>query len=465
LISEVPIEDPGSFRDPSNRVFHADGRVLRGVKGSAARDWRRLENSNFFSRLTERGAVVATREVSTKELPDRGADRWSLVLEHERVRYLSYPYEWSFAMLQDAAVLHLELLIEALSDGMTLKDGSAFNVQWVGAAPIFLDVLSFEASTGMPWAGYRQFCQTFLYPLLLQAHRGVPFQPFLRGHVDGLTSSQMRRLLGPLQILRAGVLKHVILHDAMQRRFSSNAQATSRQLQEAGFRDALAASVARSLLKLVRKLRRRDGDSDWVDYERTCTYTEGDRAVKAEFVSRAVSGADSQLVLDLGCNNGTYSRIAAEAGAYVIAVDGDEAVIDSLYASLRREGRATILPLVIDVADPSPGLGWRGRERLAFLDRARPDMVLCLALIHHLSIGRNIPLVQVVDWLRSLDARLVVEFVAPTDPMVEQLLANKPPGVHDDYRVAVFEREIGRRFHVRERAALASRDLLVVDPR
>jgi SAM-dependent methyltransferase len=461
----VSIVDPGSFRDPSNRVFHRDGRVLRGVRGDAADHWSRLRRSGLLSRLMERGALITTREVPADELPGGEGEAWSLVLEHEGVPFVSYPYEWSFTMLQDAAVLHLEVLAEALADGMTLKDGSAFNIQWMGANPVFIDIGSFEPSSGTPWVGYRQFCQTFLYPLLLQAHRGVSYQPFLRGQVDGLTAQQMRGLLAPRLGLRAGVLKHVVLHDTMQRRFTRGAQATARQLREAGFNDELGAAVTRSLLNLVRQLRPRRRHSQWVDYTRTCTYSDRERAAKVEVLRRAVAGTGERLVLDLGCNDGTYSTVSAQSGAYVIAADADEAVVDRLYASLRYQGRGRILPLVLDLADPSPGIGWRGRERPAFLERARSDVVLCLALLHHLVIGRNVPLVQVVEWLRSFDAKVVVEFVAPDDPMAKRLLANKLSWVHADYRLDVFERELDRWFYVEERLALSTRTLFVVQPR
>ena len=457
--------DPGSFRDPSSRVFHKGGRVLRGVRGDAAEHWRKLKRSGLLSRLTQCGAIIGTREVPLEEVPGSWGGPWSLVLEHEQVPFVSYPYEWSFRMLQDAAVLHLELLLEALSEGMTLKDGSAFNIQWIGPTPLFIDIASFEPATGAPWAGYRQFCQTFLYPLLLQACAGLPYQPFLRGQVDGLTPRQMRTLLASHRVLRFGALKHVVLHDALQRRFTGGAQLTADRLKEAGFNDELTAALTRSLLKLVRRLRPRRGHSQWVDYTETCTYTEAERAVKAGLVERALTGIADQLVLDLGCNDGTYSRTAVRAGAYVIAVDSDEAVVDQLYTSIRGERRGRILPLVLDLADPSPGIGWRGRERLAFLDRARPDVVLCLALLHHLVIGRSVPLNEVVDWLRSFDARVVVEFVAPTDPMATRLLANKPPGIHADYRIEVFERELDRRFRIRDRAPLSTRTLFVAEPK
>ncbi|MGH2687994.1 MAG: methyltransferase [Actinomycetota bacterium] len=461
----LAVADPGSFRDPSSRVFHVQGRVLRGVKGDAVADWARLEDSGLLSRLVERGAVVATWEIPAHELPPSDAGPWTVVLEHKRVPFVSYPYEWSFRMLQDAAALHLEILIEALAGGMTLKDGSAFNVQWAGGSPVFVDVVSFERSTGQPWAGYRQFCQTFLYPLLLQAHRGIPFQPFLRGHVDGLTAPQMRGLLAPWFGIRAGVFKHVVLHDAMQARFTGDAQTTARRLQEAGFSDELASAVARSLLKLVLRLRPSRRRSPWIDYTATCSYGDSELATKAEVVERAFSGVRARLVFDLGCNDGTYARIAAASGAYVVAVDSDEAVIDRLYTSLREEDRPRVLPLVLDLADPNPGLGWRGQERRAFFDRGRPDVVLCLALLHHLVIGRSVPLDHVVEWLRSFDARVVVEFVSPDDPMAERLLANKAPGIHADYGLEGFERALGERFRVQERAALGTRTIFTADPR
>jgi hypothetical protein len=451
--SATSTPEPASFRDPGNQVFYAGGEVLRGLRGAAVEDWRALSATGFFPRLVGEGKLVAT------EPADRGEHDYDLVLRHERVPFISYPYEWAFSMLRDAALLHLEILDAALAERMTTKDGSAYNLQWRGAAPTFIDVGSFERlREGEPWAGYRQFCQTMLYPLLLAAHAGVEFQPWLRAQLDGIESGQLRRLLTGRRRWKAGVFKHVYLHDAMQGRMArTSAQDVRAELRAAGFSTELVVAMVRALRKLVSRLDWQPPASHWQEYRDSCSYSDDDRDAKLGFVEAALAGAGGQrLVLDLGANDGAYSRLAAKHAAYVVAVESDHGVTDALYRRLRDEGERRILPLVMDLANPSPGSGWRGRERTSFVDRSDADTVLALALVHHLAIGRNLPLGEVCDFLAGLGRRLVVEFVEPADPMAQRLLANKPAGMFGGYRRDAFERLLEERFVVERRLELPS---------
>jgi len=448
--------EPASFRDASSRVFYDDGVILRGLDEHAAAEFEALSITRFFHRLVAEAKVVATERVPASAVP-ADARQWELVLRHERIPFVSYPYEWSFTMLRDAAELHLEILLDALTEGMTMKDGSAFNMQWRGVRSVFIDIPSFERNmNGNPWSGYRQFCQTFLYPLLLQAYKGVPFQSWLRGSVEGLPGADMRRIMGMADVRRPGVLKHVVLHAALDSRVTGRAQALQADMRSAGFNSEMTKALVRNLLKLVRSLQPRGTRSLWAEYPRTCTYTGHDRREKESFVRQAVTAASTELALDLGCNDGHYSRLVAEHAKHTVALDRDATVVDSLYRSLRKENNNKILPLVMNLADPSPALGWAGSERRSFTTRSRPDLVLCLALVHHLSISANVPLAAVVAWLRSLGARLVIEFVAPDDQMVQRLRANKPASQHDDYRQDVFERLLAADFTIERRQPLPS---------
>ncbi|MFC4018790.1 class I SAM-dependent methyltransferase [Micromonospora sp. GCM10011542] len=454
--------EPGSFRDPANRVFHVGDDVLRGLDAAAAADWRALAGSEFFPALVTAGKVCGTEDAPPALVPADARRPWAAVLRHDRIPFVSHPYEWSFAMLRDAALLHLEILRAALAEGFTTKDGSAYNLQWRGTDPVFIDIGSFEpVRDGEPWAGYRQFCQTLLYPLLLTAHLGVDFQPWLRARVDGIEADQLRPLFAGTRRLRPGVLTHLHLHGAMQQR---NASATTTdvraQLRAAGYTRELVLATVRGIEKLVRRLDRRPPVSHWSDYQRTCGYTGQDRAAKEGFVTAALAaGVRPRLVLDLGANDGRYARLAAGHADYVVAVEQDPAVVDELYRTLRAQGQRRILPLVLDLADPSPGGGWRGVERAGFASRASADAVLALAVVHHLAIGRNIPLPEVVDWLVGLTApggAIVVEFVHPEDPMAHRLLANKPDGLFPDYRRDTFERLLAARGRITDRLELPS---------
>lgn len=448
--------EPSSFRDPSASVFYADGKVLRGLRPAALADWQALAASGFFAKWQADGRVCRTTPIDPP--PAAPDSEWSLVLEHERVPFVSYPYEWTFGMLRDAASLHLEMLLAGVPDGITTKDGSAYNVQWHGCDPVFIDIGSFtQIRDGEPWAGYGQFCQTLLYPLMLQAHLGLSFRPWLRGQIDGIEPHQMRQLFGGTKRFRAGVFKNVHLHGAMQARHAGgSANKVRDELRDAGYSRELAAATLRALAKLVGRLDRQPQGSGWTDYQQTCSYSDDDRAAKQAFVAKALADQTPSLVVDLGANDGTYSRIAAEHANYVVAVEADEHTADTLYRKLHAEGQRRILPLVMDLADPSPGIGWRGGERAPFEARATPDTVLALAVLHHLAIGRNVPLRDLVDWLAALGGRVVVEFVDPTDPMAQRLLGNKPEGLFPDYRRDVFERLLAERFTVTAREELPS---------
>jgi SAM-dependent methyltransferase len=370
-------------------------------------------------------------------------DGWAALLRHERVPIVSYPYEWPFTLLKRAALLQLDLLADAIGAGLVLKDGTPYNVQWDGPRPLFVDVGSFEPlRPGEAWAGYRQFCRLQLFPLMLQAFRDVPYQPWLRGRLEGIDPAELRNLLRVRDRFRRGVLTNVVLHARLERRYAGRAGEVRSELRRAGFNEQLLLANARKLRRLVERLEWDGTSAAWGDYGATCSYSAEDSARKAEFVRAAAAAAGPRLVWDLGCNDGTYSKIAAERAAAVVAVDADAAVADRL----ARERHERILPLVVDLADPSPGLGWRGAERGDLAARGRPDLVLALALVHHLAIARNVPLAELLDWLAGLGGALVVEFVDPADPMAGRLLAAKRDGVHDDYSRPVFERLFGERF-------------------
>ena len=424
-----------------------------------------MARTGLLERLWAARSLVTTAQVDAVAPVPTDHD-WALVLEHEAVPFVSYPFEWCFSMLRDAATLHLEILMESLARGVTTKDGHAYNVQWWGSRPSFIDVASFTMDVAGPWPGYRQFCETFLNPLFLQAHRGVDFQPWLRGRLAGIPVADMRRLLSARDLVRRGVLRHVVFHGLMDRRATASSQATMVAMAEAGFGRDLAEAAAASLLRVVRSLSWQPPGSPWSTYRVNDSYTGEDRRRKATFVDRAVANGPARTVWDLGCNDGTYARIAARRASYVVAVDADHATVENLYRSLRAEQNEKVLPLVMDLADPTPGLGWRNAERRAWAERTPPDLVLCLALVHHLAIGSNVPIDEITAWLRSFGCRVVVEFVARDDARVQRMLADKPIE-HTDYCTEVFEASLSRRFTVEQREPLTSgtRTLYLAVPR
>lgn len=444
--TESPQFEAASFRDPDTKVFRHNGAVLRCLSRRALADWEQLAATDFFKRMTAERRLIPTEQVGDRSgLPALDA-KWAAVLKHETVPMVSYPYEWPFSMLKDAALLQLDVTLAALEEGMTLKDATPFNIQWVGPRPTFIDIGSFTAyHAGDPWAGYRQFCELFLYPLLLQAYRNVPFHAWLRGSLDGIEAEQCRSLLSARDYLRPGVLTHVYLQAKAQARYEGSVRDIKADLRNAGFSAQLITHNVAGLHRLVERLRWKPTRSTWSDYQDTHTYESDDLRRKAAFVQRVLTARRWRTVWDFGCNTGVYSRLASQHADQVLAIDADHVVIDRLYQAIKQEGYTNILPLVSDFVNPSPSLGWRGRERRSLTERGAPELILCLALMHHLVIGRNLPLVELIEWLAGFGAELVIEFVGRDDPMVQHLLRHRD-AQDFEYSPAAMEATLARHF-------------------
>lgn len=467
--------DRGSFRDPSGRVYVFEGnsgkpRILRGLTSAAAETLAHLLAAPFFHKLVEHGEVIETwllegQDPAARLVLDEG---WRAVAEHAPVNFVTYAYEWPFSMLKDAALLQLRLLDVAVRNGWLLKDATPFNIQWFGPRPCFIDIPSFAPRVdGDYWRGYRQFCGTFLTPLLLTAHSGIPFQPLLRSRTEGIPPDEAARHFRGLRRFKPGALPHVWFPYWMERRAQrreSMGHPSSVPRRRKQPRNALPALLD-SMRRLVGKLHFRPAHSDWARYAETHSYDSADFALKQGFVRRWAAACEPSLTWDLGANTGLFSRIAAEHSQTVIALDGDQGAVDRLYRELRSGGPGNIVTLVMDLANPSPAQGWAGVERLALHERRKPDLVICLALIHHLRIAGNIPLRQILEWLRSLGATAILEFVGREDGMFRKLAQHKQEDFAD-CTAENFEAEAGRRFAVRDRLKLkgGSRELFLLEP-
>ena len=440
--------DTGSFRDPGSRVFHLDGEVYRALDQRSLDNWEKLAATRFFAEGVAAGRIVGT-EPASDVTPIDGTE-WAGVLRHDRIPVISYPYEWTFTMLRDAALLQLDLLSAALAEDMILKDSTPFNVQWRGRQPVFIDIGSFEAlESGDIWVGYRQFLGQYLYPLILTAHVGIPFQPWLRGQPDGLTAEQLRRVMSSRDLLRKSGLLHVALPARAERKAHGGGRNVRSELKEAGFSKEMIEANVNGLRRIVTDLEWDPGSSRWNEYATSCDHVHVHRGAKAAFITRALAAAPPSVVWDVGANDGYFSKLAAATADHVLALDADEVVLDELYRGLRKAGIDNVLPLVHDLANPSPGIGWRGRERPPLVDRSSPDLILCLAVIHHIVIGRNIPVRAFVDWLADLGANVILEFVSPDDPMVRALTVNKRPHeIHRDYNETDLRSYLGERFAI-----------------
>ena len=464
--------DGGSFKDPSGRVYRiteeAGGcRIVRGLNDTSTATMKKLLSEPFFRKLSADGDVVKTELLDLEDPASRllTEEGWRMAVEHEVVDFVTWPYEWTFSMLQDAALLQLRLLDTSVRSGWIVKDATPFNIQWWEGRPVFIDVPSFvPRKDGEYWQGYRQFCSTFLTPLLLIAHLGIPFQPLLRSRLEGIPPEEAARYFYGLRRFKRGVLSHVWFPAKAERRVRSSGSAVQPQSRRRQGETMLLALLD-SLNRLVGGLSYRPAGSDWARYQDTHSYDDRELGRKKEFVERHTSERRPELTWDLGANTGAFSRIAALHSGAVVAVDSDQDAVEMLYREVREAGPRNIIPLVIDLSNLSPGQGWAGRERAAFDQRRSPDMVLCLALVHHMRVSANIPLSLFLGWLRSLDATVIIEFVGRDDEMFRKLIENKREE-YADYTSQNFETEAGRRFSIGDRLVLkgGKREMFLLHP-
>jgi len=457
LSTETPAPaglEPGSFRDPESRVFYSGNEVYRALSKDGLGDFEAVEAAGLLDHervvRTERAQDVASLRGLLVHEP-------AAVLRHERIPFVSYPYEWTFSQLKDAALVQLDLLLASLEQDMVLKDSTPYNVQFRGAKPVFVDIGSFERlRDGEPWVGYRQFCMLYLYPLLLQAVKDVPFHPWLRGSIDGIRPSEMRNLMSFRDRFRKGLFTNVFLHAKLEQRYGDRGGEVKSEVKRAGFKKELIVANVRKMRKLVERLNWDPPQGVWVAYGERNSYTDDDAKRKDEFVREVATSQRWGLTWDIGCNNGRYSRIAAEGSDHVLSVDYDQGPIELLHRTLHEEGDEKMLTLTMNLADPSPGLGWRGVERKPLPERGKPDLLLALALIHHVTIAANVPVQEFVDWLASLETALVIEFPTREDVMVKTLLGPKREGLHPDYERENFERVLGEKFEIERSERLES---------
>lgn len=436
----------GSFRDPSGFVYTRDGRLYRQVNLVFRDRFEAFLASGLCQELVRDGLLVPHREAPLGLAVTSEA---VAVLEPEPVGFVSYPYEWCFGQLRDAALLTLELQERALARGFTLRDASAYNVQFEGGKPLFIDTLSFEPrEEGAPWAAYGQFCRHFLAPLALMARVDVQIAGLLRAHLDGLPLELSSRLLPRTTWLRPGLLIHLHLHAMAHRRYG--AQGAGDIARRPGISLKSAQGLIQSLRNAVEQLRWNPAGTEWAEYVTDNNYSEAAARFKRDTVVEMLRHLNARTAWDLGANTGEYSRAAREVVPSVIAFDLDPAAVERNWRRVRATGETGMLPLVLDLTNPSPALGWAHRERLSLEERGPADVVLALALVHHLAIGHNLPLPRIAGFLRSLGRHLVIEFVPKTDSQVGRLLRDRAD-IFPAYTRDGFEAAFGRHFRI-ERA-------------
>ncbi len=433
----------GSFRDPAGFVFEADKKIFRQVNKCYKENYDFLMSSGLYQALVEGGLLIPHKEVR----PFREDENAYKIIEPEKVPFVSYPYEWCFSQLKDAALLTLEIQKIAMSKGMCLKDASAYNIQFLNGKPILIDTLSFDVlKKNSPWVGYRQFCQHFLAPLLVQAYTDVRLNVLLKDNLDGLPLDLANKLLPLRAKFSFGVLSHILLHSKSQKRYGGKAVDAKKYSSSMSENSLL--GLIESLESSIKKLTLKLDNTEWADYYAgNNNYDDASSDFKMRFVQKHVKSEKPEMVWDIGANDGKFSEAAAKEGRFTVSMDIDPVCVERNYLERVKKGNSNILPLILDVTNPSPSIGWNNSERKSLAERGPADMVLALALVHHLAISNNLPLRKIAEYFSRIARTLVIEFVPKTDLQVQKLLSSRED-IFNTYTIEQFEKEFSAFFKI-----------------
>ncbi len=410
-----------SFRDISGQVFIAENKIVRSIHKVYAEHWTKAIDSGFFDKVTKKGLLLEFSETQALE------NSWKSITS-PLLPVISYPYEWCFEQYKDAALLTLDMLDTSLEYGLILKDATAYNIQFIGSKPIFIDHLSFEIyKDGSPWQAYLQFCRHFLAPLALMSKRSIYCGRMLFAWVDGLPLDLVATLLPFFTRFYPSLGIHIHMHAKMQQKYS-DARTATRKVQNINLsiekikKLSLSLRMAIETLTLPKALQ-----TEWGEYYTDTNYSENAAFDKKTYLEKiAVQYSRHGLAIDMGANEGVYSRFLTKYYSHVLAADIDYLAIEKMYKSLKVENNIKVNPLVLDLNNPSPGIGFGNDERSPFAARFQGVYVSALALIHHLVFTAGIPLYKIANYFAQLvekEGVFVLEFVPTEDSQVQRLLA------------------------------------------
>lgn len=447
--------DPASFRDPSGFVFRHNGEVYRAIAPVYFEHFERLKQSGLFEKLIEKRWLINHKEVSCG-LPGEFAS--FKIIKPNPIPFISYPYEWCFTQLKDAALLTLKVQKEALKHGMILKDASACNIQFIGPNPVFIDTLSFETyREGIPWNAYGQFCRHFFAPLSLMSYKGHELSQFLATSVDGIPLELASSLLPfKAKLLNSGIAAHIAVHTRMEKKYSGSDWIN---IPAVTLPKPKLFSLIEHLEDCIVSLKFKDQKTKWNSYAIFDSYTKEAAEKKGKIISEWLKTIRPNMVWDIGCNMGRFSEVAAANSNYVVAMDADAYCIEYLYKELKRNVK-NILPLAINFSNPSPASGWANRERKTVAMRGPTDVVLALALVHHLRIGSNVPFDKISDYFSVLGKTLIIEFVPKEDKQVKQMLFSREV-IFYDYNEENFQVAFKKHYIIKERCKLPDSDRIL----
>ena len=422
-----------SFRDPDGFIFSYNGKLYRCINFSYQQNYEHLIQSGLYDKLVENGLLIPHKEVQIPNIET--TINYYKILEPEVIPFISYPYEWSFSQLKDAALVTLRVQKMALKYGMCLKDASAYNIQFRHGEPILIDILSFEKyQEDKPWVAYKQFCEHFLAPLALMAYKDIRLNQLLKIYIDGIPLNLATKLLPFRSWLRFPLLLHIHLHARSQKYLlNKNISVDKRTFSKKSL-----LSLIDSLESAISKLKWEPEKTEWSEYYKDTNYSQEAMLHKKKLVDDYIEEVKPNIVWDLGANIGIFSRIASNKGIYTVSFDSDPSVVEKSYLQVKNYKERNILPLCVDLTNPSPSIGWSNKERLSLIERGPCDLALMLGLIHHISISNNVPLIQIANFLNQICRYLIIEFVPKDDSQVQRLLRFRKD-IFQDYDEKNFE--------------------------
>ncbi len=431
-----------SFRDPSGFLFIKDDVLFRQVNKEYQSVYEKLNSSGLYAALVKKGWLIPHTEVDNVE-PAQKESAYRII-QPERIGFISYPYEWSFSQLKDAALLTLKIQNLALEKGMILKDASAYNIQFHKGKPVLIDTLSFDDyEDGKPWDAYRQFCQHFLAPLALMSKVDIRLNQLLRVYIDGIPLDMASKLLPWSTRLNLGLATHIHIHAGAQKKYS---ESQGKNTGETRVSTTGLLGLVDNLVSTVKGLEWKPQGTEWADYYDITNYSSDAFDKKKSLVKEFVQQAGGGTIWDMGANTGEFSRPVSDCGP-VVSFDIDPAAVEKNYRQVKAGKETGILPLVLDLTNPSGSIGWANSERDSLADRGPADVVMALAIIHHICISNNVPLENFADYLRTLGKNLVIEFVPKEDSQVQILLTTRKD-IFPRYSIDGFEEAFSKSFEI-----------------
>ena len=435
--------DPGSFRDPSGNILNYNDKIIRILKKEGAERIKYFRETNLLNQSISNQFLIESKFIDA-DLIDHGHDDVKEVVEHKKLNYISYPYEWSFDQLKDAALHHLDFHIFLLKNGATLIDSSAYNIQFDGYKPVFIDILSVKKyQNGEYWKGHKQFCENFLYPLILKAKKNIDFNNWFRGNLEGIKSQEINSLLSLSNKFSYTIFTQVVLLNFLEKKFLEKKNMNIEKIKEKNFQKKSYLGLLNQLKNFIISLKIKKVKTVWDDYSINNTYNKKEENLKIKTVSAFAEKYKFDKLIDLGCNDGVYSLECLKQGCnFVVGFDYDLNVINKAY-NLSKKEKLNFLPLYLDASNPSPNIGWGQNERKGFLERLNFSGMLALAFEHHLAIAKNIPLDQLIKWLLNIAPKGLIEFVPKNDQTIKKMLLLKGD-IFKDYNEENFKNLILR---------------------